>query len=142
MFHDSLQMSQLQLIFTLYRSWKGATSWLSQVTHILMMQAKLVRHWQHHPVSMPPVSKFRLGPVRDRLGACRSTASAYVDPVVMSKVQHYLNSSSAGPAPAGMPASAADRVVAPVDTAGRSPCSSCWHCSSGHLAMAVFLCAG
>ena len=27
----------------------------------------------------------------------------------MSKVQHYLNSSSAGPAPAGMPASAADR---------------------------------
>ncbi|CAK0782727.1 hypothetical protein CVIRNUC_005922 [Coccomyxa viridis] len=82
--------------------------------------AKLVRHWQHHPVSMPPVSKFRLGPVRDRLGACRSTASAYVDPVVMSKVQHYLNSSSAGPAPAGMPASAADRVVAPVDTAGSS----------------------
>ena len=87
-----------------------------------MMQARLVRHWQHHPVSLPTVSKFRLGPVRNKQGACRSTASAYVDPVVMSKVQHYLNSSSAGPAPAGMPANAAEGVVVPGNTAGRSPC--------------------
>ena len=95
----------------------------------MLMQAKLVRHWQHHPVSLPPVSKFRLGPVRDKQGACRSTASAYVDPVVMSKVQHYLNSSSAGPAPASMPANAAEGVVVPGNTPGRSPCSSYWFCS-------------
>ena len=73
-------------------------------THIarsrLHLQARLVRHWQHHPISLPPVSKLRLD--RSASAAEPTSSSAcgsgrYVTPVVLSKVQHYLDTSSPAP---------------------------------------------
>ena len=67
------------------------------------MQARLVRHWQHHPITLPSVTKLRL----DRSTSSAEPASSsgegsgrYVTPVVLSKVQHYLDTSAPAP-PAG-----------------------------------------
>ncbi len=67
------------------------------------MQARLVRHWQHHPISQAPVSKLRLDRGTSPAEPASSSAGSsgrYVTPVVLSKVQHYLDTSAPAPAPA------------------------------------------
>ncbi len=56
-----------------------------------------MRHWQHHPISLPPVSKLRLEQSSTTaVGASSSCKNRrFVTPVVLSKVQHFLESSSA-----------------------------------------------
>lgn len=64
------------------------------------MQARLVRHWQHHPISLPPVSKLRLDRSTSNAEPTSSAAGSsgrYVTPVVLSKVQHYLDTSAPAP---------------------------------------------
>lgn len=82
---------------------------------------RLVRHWQHHPISLPPVSKLRL----ERSSATAAGASSsgsnrrFVTPVVLSKVQHFLESSNAA-APSGIPSNSSPITAAKGHATGRS----------------------
>ena len=60
-----------------------------------------MRHWQHHPISQAPVSKLRLDRSTSPAEPTSSAAGGsgrYVTPVVLSKVQHYLDTSAPAPA--------------------------------------------
>lgn len=76
------------------------------------MQARLVRHWQHHPISQAPVSRLRLdrstSPAEPTSNAAGGSGR-YVTPVVLSKVQHYLDTSA--PAPVRATSSATVRTT-------------------------------
>ena len=87
---------------------------------------RLVRHWQHHPISLAPVSKLRL----ERSDATAAGASSsgsncrFVTPVVLSKVQHFLESSNAA-APSGIPSYTSPITAAEGHATGRSSCICC-----------------
>ena len=62
-----------------------------------------MRHWQHHPISLPSVSRLRLDRNASPAEPASGSGGRFVTPVVLSKVQHYLDTSA--PAPAARSAS-------------------------------------
>lgn len=86
-------------------------------------QARLVRHWQHHPISLPPVSKLNLDRANssnpeDASGS--GSGSRFVTPVVLSKVQHYLDTSAPSPLECGSSSAPQNAVTAAEQAAGAS----------------------
>ncbi|CAL5220152.1 g2114 [Coccomyxa viridis] len=76
--------------------------------------ARLVRHWQHHPISQAPVSRLRLdrstSPAEPTSNAAGGSGR-YVTPVVLSKVQHYLDTSAPAPVRATLSATVRTTVA-------------------------------